>query len=366
MKNDKVKNQGKKKNPEALPPAFTVFAMFLAVGLYLYFINPNFFHQVLDVSVASVQSNPASAFLVLVVFCFIVWVLYMSNQYPETGARLVVATIMLLLIFPFLLRQLVENYYGGKDWEKIGQFGDSFGVFTSIFTGGAFVLLWMTYKAQKEELRATREIMDAQKSVMAEQKSVMDMQKFESAFFNILNVYSKSLAEFYTYTREGRSIPYTESTQRRITLYASEKDMYRLVYGVEALEIVVRCAKESLVEIDMLDFLKWSQSKIFIVLAHPPLFAPYHRHYLVFMKLLTFCDERCPSDSQKSFYAEIALSTLSDGEVILLALNCLQEKNKNYMNLLAKYFFFAANHWRLNLPEDIVEKIKEPFLDAQI
>ena len=327
--------------------------------LYLYFINPNFFRQVIDVSVASVQSNPASAFLVLAVFCFVAWVLYMSSQYPEAGARLVVAAIMLLLIFPFLLRRLVENYYGGKDWEKIGQFGDSFGVFTSIFSGGAFVLLWMTYKAQREELSATREIMDAQKSVMAEQKSVMDMQKFESAFFNILSVYSKSLAEFYTYTDRN-------SMEGKASFYPNRRDAYRLAYGVEALEIVAKQAKEELVELNMLDFLKWSQSEIFIALAHPPIFVPYHRHYLVFMRLLTFCDERCPSDSQKSFYAEIALSTLSDGEVILLALNCLQEKNENYMNLLAKYFFFAANRWRLNLPEDIVEKIKEPFLDAQI
>ena len=302
------------------------------------------------------QSNPASWFGLKGVAVLVGWSLL--------GITVFIAIAVGYSFFVrVLMTQVFETQiFGNFDrfhWGKYGQFGDSFGLVTAIFAGAAFFLLLKTYEAQKKEFGATREIMD-------EQKSVMDMQKFESAFFNILSVYSKSLAEFYTYTREGRSISYTESTQRRIDLYESEKDMYRLVYGVKALEIVVQRAKEALVEIDMLDFLKWSQNEVFIVLAHPPLFVPYHRHYLVFMKLLTFCDERCPSDSQKSFYAEIAFSTLSDGEVVLLALNCLQEKNKNYMNLLAKYFFFAANRWRLNLSEDIVEKIKEPFLDAQI
>ena len=366
MTTDKVKNQENKKNRVGLRLFVGVTAIILWLAIYFDYNSDYLFlliHSLLNYTGSHSGSHLVSALLVIAGLVFAVWSIYLFTRHPVITMILIGFTLASLYIIPPFLVWLVQDYYGSKiglyEWESIGQFGDSFGVLTSIFAACAFVLLWLTYKAQKEELGATREIMDAQKSVMTEQKSVMDMQKFESAFFNILNVYSKSLVAFYTYKKKS-------APPGKMLIYVNKKELYELAYGAEALEIVVKHANEALVELDMLGFLKWSQSRTFMELAHPPLFVPYHRHYLVFMRLLTFCDERCPSDSQKSFYAEIAFSTLSDGEVILLALNCLQKRNKNDMNLLAKYFFFAANPWRLNLPGYIVEKIKEPFLDAQI
>ena len=301
MKNDKVKNQGNKKNPEALPPVLSIIAVSLAVVLILYF-DPNFFPQVFYASVASVQSNPASIILLLVASGFALWAIYANTQHPETSALLVGATIMLLLVFPILLVWVVENYYDGKNWEKIGQFGDSFGALTSIFTGGAFVLLWMTYKAQKDELRATREI-------MKDQKSVIDKQKSVSIFFNTLDLYSRSISNFYLNVGRPR--------------FGNEA-LAALTKRVRVISTIV-CSAES----DEAKLEKIKIQKIWYL----------SRYYRLFAFLIELCHSEFSSDSEAKKYAGIAFASISNTEMIIFSLYLLREKDTARKELLKDYFF---------------------------
>ena len=72
----------------------------------------------------------------------------------------VVCAIAAAFLYPFFVRWIMNQSFrefSSFSWEKYGQFGDSFGYLTAVFTAGAFYLLWKTYNAQKKELRETRE-----------------------------------------------------------------------------------------------------------------------------------------------------------------------------------------------------------------
>jgi hypothetical protein len=63
--------------------------------------------------------------------------------------------------------------------DKLGVFGDSFGVTTSLFSGLAFAGLILTILLQREELRESRDI--------------FRKQKFEDGFFRLLDFYQRNL-----------------------------------------------------------------------------------------------------------------------------------------------------------------------------
>ena len=100
---------------------------------------------------------------------------------------------------PFIVRRIMNQFFGkfsSFSWEKYGQFGDSFGFLTAVFTAGAFYLLWKTYKTQKDELRETRKSLDLQRREMELARQSMDMQRYESSFFNLWRHYLDNIKEY--------------------------------------------------------------------------------------------------------------------------------------------------------------------------
>ncbi len=93
-----------------------------------------------------------------------------------------------LLIFTLVLG-LFGCYAGFMLWvtrgvelssvDNMGVFGDSFGMITSLFSGLAFAGLILTVLLQREELRESREI--------------FRKQKFEDAFYRLLDFYQRNL-----------------------------------------------------------------------------------------------------------------------------------------------------------------------------
>ena len=95
----------------------------------------------------------------------------------------VVCAVAAAFLYPFFVRRIMNQFFGefsSFSWEKYGQFGDSFGFVTAVFAGAAFFLLLKTYKAQKEELKATRQ--------------TMENQSLQNAFFTIMRMCDDALA----------------------------------------------------------------------------------------------------------------------------------------------------------------------------
>ena len=66
--------------------------------------------------------------------------------------------------------------------EKRGQWGDSFGFVTALFTGLAFAILIRTLHVQQQELALQRQELEGQKKLK---------QNFESSFFQLLGQHNE-------------------------------------------------------------------------------------------------------------------------------------------------------------------------------
>ena len=100
-------------------------------------------------------------------------------------------------VYPFIVCWLVTQFlgeYSGSNWEKYGQFGDSFGFLTAVFTAGAF------YSVVENIQNANKKNCARFVRVWPSKNRRWSMQKFETTFFNILNLYSESIGKFMLHT----------------------------------------------------------------------------------------------------------------------------------------------------------------------
>ena len=211
--------------------------------------------------------------------------------------------------------------FSSFSWEKYGQFGDSFGLITAVFAGAAFFLLLKTYKAQKEELRATREI-------MANQSSVMRMQKFETTFFNFLNLYSSLSDDFIAGEQEWK-----ENALR----------------GSDAFRALVKELVDVFFEEGYFCFSYGSMVRNQKNLA-------FGQGYKIFITLLNFCSDSL-SAKEKKRYFKIISSTLVDGAMIMLVANCAIENDGNNKQLLYDYFFEDC-FYKPSLRGNIIDRLR--------
>ena len=128
------------------------------------------------------------------------------------------------------------------DSEKQGQFGDQFGAVNALFSGLAFAGLIFTIILQKkelalqrEELTQTREELKGQKEQMSEQNKTLKIQRFESLFYNMLNLQQKIIEglryvyydeEHFTVVQNGG----TSSDKRQIKREVVGRDVFRYLF----------------------------------------------------------------------------------------------------------------------------------------
>jgi preprotein translocase subunit SecG len=94
----------------------------------------------------------------------------------------VMAGIVLLIVFGYLGILLYETRpISSYSMSSAAALGDSFGIVNALFSGLAFAGLIITVLLQREELRESREIFKA--------------QKFEDAFYRLLDFYRNNLNE---------------------------------------------------------------------------------------------------------------------------------------------------------------------------
>ncbi|MBC8489191.1 MAG: hypothetical protein H8D45_24485 [Bacteroidetes bacterium] len=101
----------------------------------------------------------------------------------------IIVLLILIIAYTLILFLFIDKF------ESRGQFGDSFGMMTSIFSGIAVILLIFTLIIQKKEYKQT--LIEFSKSSDAQDKAqialnaqlkTLKIQQFESTFFNILNL----------------------------------------------------------------------------------------------------------------------------------------------------------------------------------
>ena len=105
-----------------------------------------------------------------------------NNKVPIIG----IITFVIVLVVgygSFLLYVAWPVSLGNVD--KAGVFGDSFGVLTSLFSGIAIILIFVTMLLQKKELEFV-------KTQLADQNKTLIKQNFESTFFQLLRLHNET------------------------------------------------------------------------------------------------------------------------------------------------------------------------------
>jgi hypothetical protein len=129
----------------------------------------------------------------------------MSKKKADWGLILAFSLLVVGLLFLFVpYKQLdgsirVLGYYITiSDYGELGSFIG--GVTTPFLSIAAFILLYRTYKSQKEELDNTRKVMQAQ-------NETIEKQQFESTFFKMLDLYNSIVSNMHIVIKGIHSPP---------------------------------------------------------------------------------------------------------------------------------------------------------------
>lgn len=218
--------------------------------------------------------------------------------------------------------------------ENRGTFGDMFGGANALFSGLAFagiiiaiILQKQELKLQREELKQTRKELKGQKEQLMEQNKTFSLQRFESTFFNLLNIHQDIINSSEFGTKKGRDAfakLYGELISWNINKAISTNGSKEKILG----EINIEYSK----------FYNHRQRH----LAH------YFRHIYTMIK---FINES--SIENKKFYTNIIRAQLSNSELGLLFYNCLSAYGlKKFKPLVEKYSLFN------NLPLETIPSSK--------
>ncbi|MBV7459726.1 MULTISPECIES: putative phage abortive infection protein [unclassified Acidovorax] len=198
-----------------------------------------------------------------------------------------------------------------------GQFGDSFGAFTSLFSalafGGVLFTLWYQHQTLQQNKKET------------------DIRHFESILFNLVSAHNNVVQDMDIHSAETR------------LLQAKGRDcFYR--YFVKHLKPRYKRIKRENPDISESDAAIFSYDTVWL----------RHRqnlsHYLTFLyNILKFIDSsEIPNESKKK-YTNIVRAQLSDYELLILFYNCLHSNgHQRFKPLIEKYSIFN------NLPSDLL------------
>lgn len=256
--------------------------------------------------------------------------------------------------------------------ERSGQFGDSFGIVTSLLSGLAFAgLIWSIF-LQREDLAYQRESLDIthqenarqtdelrnQKKQFEKQNIQIKIQSFENVFFKMLSfhnqiVNSLDLAEERKEgaTKNGR-VCFSDIYQDYLERHNSERDSYliktkktkresiRLGGGMlstkEGVEVYLNPPAE-----DLYDDL--SKDEIFNIIINSydsfqSKYESYIGHYFSnlynIIKLINLCD----AEIKKKEYTNIVRAQLSKYELLILYYNCISRfGSAKFKSLVEEY-----------------------------
>lgn len=198
-----------------------------------------------------------------------------------------------------------------------GQFGDSFGVFTSFFSalafGGVLFTLWYQHQTLQQNKKDT------------------DIRHFESILFSLISAYNNVVQDMDIHGAETK------------TLFASGRDcFYR--YFVKHLKPAYKRLKVEQPNGDELELANSAYGTVWLRHRHNL------SHYLRFLyNIFKFIDSsELPTEFKKK-YANIVRAQLSDYELLILFYNCLHKNgSQRFKPLIERYSVFN------NLPNDLL------------
>lgn len=236
----------------------------------------------------------------------------------------------LLILFVFVgITFVFFPYYkldGVKFWgyqlniTKYNELGDFVGGITAPFLSlVALVLLYLTYKSQKEELFQTRQI-------LTKQTETLDKQQFETTFFNLLNLHNEIV---YNIDLIKRNLTKSSPPWRE------EEDASKTTeYGRDCFRTFFAGFKTAYSNTDKMDSYKEMINKSYSVFykSHQSDLGHYFRNLYHIFKLIKKSEIKNKKD-----YASLVRAQLSSHEQLMLFYNGLSDKGEKFKELIEEF-----------------------------
>ncbi|MED3873007.1 putative phage abortive infection protein [Priestia megaterium] len=242
---------------------------------------------------------------------------------------------------------LVKTNFFGWDFQDLGPFGDFLaGSTVPLFTLVSSIGVILTLRMQQQQLEAQTEETERNRRVLIEQGKTLALQRFESTFFNMINLHNEitkelSVADVNLNKRTGREI-----------FAVLLRD-----FKVNLREVV----KQQVVTTPHIKLLRSAYNKLFI--DYETAMGHYFRNLY---RIVKFVDESSITDEEKKSYIGILKAQLSSCELAMLLYNGLSEYGVKFLPLMRKYNFLDnLNHDLLSLKDKEMELYNNYSVDAK-
>lgn len=214
----------------------------------------------------------------------------------------------------------------GAMFTELGQTGDSFGSLNALLTAIAGALVFWAGFMQHQTLKQARE--EAQK-----ERANRQIQEFESLFFRLLELTATAVERIEGPKRKdnsGNPLPIHKGTR---ALDSLARSLFNLVGSSRGNHADLQQLLAALVE----GYLTRVYDR------QPSAFGPYLR---LLYQTFKHIDESGLSESQQIRYANIARGQISEGAVLLLAVNGLTPIGYKFVPLIEKFGLLEHLHRR--------------------
>lgn len=195
---------------------------------------------------------------------------------------------------------------------KAGSFGDTFGVLTSLFSGLAFAGLILTVLLQRQELRESRDI--------------FKKQKFEDAFYRLLDFHQRNL--------NAISIKQEESTSSETALQPGIDTLNRL------LKKLTTATESHLFYLKNKNTAALYEQQLFMNIQS--ILTPQARYLGTLENLFLLIENELEDPSERKLYWKIIISQLTSIEKKYIFFQCLVAPPKNLIReLIHRSGFFS-------------------------
>jgi len=209
---------------------------------------------------------------------------------------------------------LITKGFDSSNLSNLGQFGDSFNILTSLFTGLAFAGVIISVRLQKEELIKV--------------SNEMVSQSFDNKFFQMLNLFNSLIDSFMDKQVSPISTPkHNGELEREIIVYEKREVLKVLKSNFEYKKIMSR-------DNFQIEFEKFNQQYD----------TTFKFYFINLYQILKYIDRQFDKDiNSAKNYTNIVRAQLSKDELVLLfynAIGVIPFSGKNYKKLVEKYAFF--------------------------
>ena len=223
---------------------------------------------------------------------------------------LAAAVVIIQITYYFI----VHNYVAELD--KQGQFGDTFGALTALFSGFAFAGMITAIVLQTKELGYQRQELEYTRDEITAQKEILRKQNFNNSFYRLLDYYKQNLSQ----------------------ISIRNHDDSKTKKGIDALCFLLDRLSKSLSKhrkyYSTTDEDKMLVYEFHLCLSIQTVLLKQARYLGTFKSLLLLVDTQLDSETEKKTYWKIIESQLTAYEIQYLFYHSLAETDDEFSRLI--------------------------------